>query len=76
MISGKQVSKLSISRKKAVFSKPKEMAETEPVTQLSIFDGGDVVMGLLYSMNAASDVDYSSIELFILAGGTDERSEA
>lgn len=40
MISGKQVSKLSISRKKAVFSKPKEMAETEPVTQLSIFDGG------------------------------------
>lgn len=33
-------------------------------------------MGLLYSMNAASDVDYSSIELFILAGGTDERSEA
>ena len=40
MISGKQVSKLSISRKKAVSSKPKEMAETEPVTQLSIFDGG------------------------------------
>lgn len=40
MISGKQVSKLSISRKKAVSSKPKEMAETEPITQLSIFDGG------------------------------------
>ena len=40
MISGKQVSKLSIGRKKAVSSKPEEMTETEPVTQLSIFDGG------------------------------------
>lgn len=33
-------------------------------------------MGALYCMSPANDVDYSSIELFILAGGTDERSEA
>ena len=33
-------------------------------------------MGFLYSMNIANEVDYSSVNLFILAGGVDERSSA
>lgn len=33
-------------------------------------------MGFLYSMNTANEVDYSSVDLFILAGGVDERSAA
>lgn len=33
-------------------------------------------MGLLYSMNAAEEADYSSVDLFILASGVDERSAA
>ena len=33
-------------------------------------------MGFLYSMNIANEVDYSSINLFILACGADERSGA
>ena len=33
-------------------------------------------MGFLYSMNDANEVDYSSVSLFVLAGGVDERSAA
>ena len=33
-------------------------------------------MGFLYGMNSANEVDYLSVDLFILAGGIDERSAA
>ena len=40
MISGEQISKLSTGRKKRSPSKIKEVPETEPIIQMSIFDGG------------------------------------
>lgn len=40
MISGEQISKLSASRKKQSPPKAKKVPETEPIIQMSIFDGG------------------------------------